>query len=239
MNDLIVKIEKRTRKVILEQVYIGNDHENLQEKLIFQFDEFVNGQARLEYKINDTKNYLVLAKEGETYTIPVQNVLTIYQEDTAGKIEFQLAVTEGTQEQNVPLFKSNIFYLRCRPSINAVSVAPEGYDLWIEQANAILNEMDNIDIDITTEGEQTKVVITRKDGTEKEAVVSGGSSLPTYPTFNANKQYVLMLLPNQAQTAYELKWKEITITGSSHLITADNFIFKTADGNNFILKEEE
>ena len=42
MNDLIINIEKQTRKVELNQVYLGNDHENLQENLVFQFDEFVN-----------------------------------------------------------------------------------------------------------------------------------------------------------------------------------------------------
>ena len=116
MNDLIVKINKSTRKVILEQIYIGNDHENLQEKLVFEFeDEFVDGQGRLEYEIDEVKNYIILQKEGETYTIPVQNVITVYQEETAGKIKFQLVVTEGTEQENIPVFKSNIFFLKCRP----------------------------------------------------------------------------------------------------------------------------
>lgn len=201
MNDLIIKIEKDTRKVILEQIYIGNDHENLQENLIFQFDEFVNGQARLEYEINDTKNYIILQKNGETYEIPVQNVITIYQEDTMGKIKFQLVVTEGTETESVPVFKSNIFFLKCRPSINAVTEAPEGYDLWIEQANAILNEMDNIDIDITTEDESTKVVITRKDGTTKEATVSGGTGTITDVKVN-NTSVVTSGIANIDLTGY-------------------------------------
>ena len=67
---------------------------------------------------------------------------------------------------------------------------------------------------------------------------SGGSSLPEYPAFDINKKYVLMLLPNQSQTAYELKWKEVIVTGSNKLITANNFVFTTADGDDFILKEE-
>lgn len=186
MNDLIIQIEKDTRKVILEQVYLGNDHENLQEKLVFQFDTFVNGQARLEYEINDVKNYIILTKEGDTYTIPVQNVITIYQDDEekAGKIQFQLVVTEGTEEENIPVFKSNIFYLRVRPSINAVDEAPEGYDLWIEQANAKLNamdeglaEIDNLDIDANKVGNITSIVITRKDGTQKTINVEDGVGL--------------------------------------------------------------
>lgn len=185
MSDLIVKIEKETRKVTLgSKVSIGNDHESLQENLVFQFDEFVDGQARLEYEINETKNYIILQKENETYTIPVQNVITIYQEQTKGKINFQLVVTEGTEEENIPVFKSNIFFLICRPSINAVTEAPEGYDLWIEQANAKLNAMDealtevnNLDIDANKVGKVTSIIITKKDGTQKTINVDDGVSL--------------------------------------------------------------
>lgn len=185
MSDLIVKIEKETRKVTLgSKASIGNDHENLQENLVFQFDEFVDGQARLEYEINEVKNYIILQKENETYTIPVQNVITIYQEQTKGKINFQLVVTEGTGEENIPVFKSNIFFLICRPSINAVTEAPEGYDLWIEQANAKLNamdealrEVDNLDIDANKVGKVTSIVITKKDGTQRTINVDDGVSL--------------------------------------------------------------
>lgn len=185
MSDLIVKIEKETRKVTLgSKASIGNAHENLQENLVFQFDEFVDGQARLEYEINETKNYIILQKEEETYTIPVKNVITIYQEQTKGKINFQLVVTEGTEEENIPVFKSNIFFLICRPSINAVTEAPEGYELWIEQANAKLNAMDealtevnNLDIDANKVGKVTSIIITKKDGTQKTINVDDGVSL--------------------------------------------------------------
>ena len=37
MNDFIVKVEKSTRMVDLPKNVIGNDMENLQEKLIFKF----------------------------------------------------------------------------------------------------------------------------------------------------------------------------------------------------------
>lgn len=184
MSDLIIKINKNTRKVTLSNIHIGNDHENLQENLIFQFDTFIDGQARLEYEINGTKNYIILQKENQTYTIPVKNVITIYQEETKGDINFQLVVTEGTEEENVPVFKSNIFFLKCRPSINAVTEAPEGYELWIEQANAKLNlmdealqEVDNLDIDANKVGKVTSIIITKKDGTQKTINVDDGVSL--------------------------------------------------------------
>ena len=198
MSDMIINIEKKTRKVELSQVYLGNDHENLQENLIFTFDELVNGQARLEYEIKGYKNYIILTKENETYTIPVKNVITIYQEETQGKIQFQLVITEGTNEEEIPVFKSNIFYLRCRPSINAVTEAPEGYELWIEQANVKLNEFseaiedinealedvntaieetNNLNLDANKIDKTTTVTLTKKDNTSKVVQILDGLSL--------------------------------------------------------------
>lgn len=177
MNDLIINIEKSTRMVILTKTTIGNDFENLQEKLIFKFtNEFVDGQGRLEYKIGSTKNYIVLLKENNTYTIPVKNILT-----KEGKIEMQLVITEGTDEENIPVFKSNVFWLYCNKSINAVDEAPSSYELWIEQANAKLNAMDsaleqvdNLNIDASKTGNTATIEITNKNGLTKEVQIFDG-----------------------------------------------------------------
>lgn len=179
MNDFIVKVEKTTRMVDLPKNVIGNDMENLQEKLIFKFtDEFVNGQARLEYKIGSTKNYIVLSKENDTYTIPLKNVLT-----KEGKIEMQLVITETSETEEIPVFKSNVFYLYCNKSINAVNEAPDGYELWIETANAKLNlmdealtEVDNLEIDANKVDTKTTVEITKKDGTTKSVEINDGEN---------------------------------------------------------------
>lgn len=177
MNEFIVKVEKSTRMVDLPKNVIGNDMENLQEKLIFKFtDEFINGQARLEYKIGSTKNYIVLSKENNTYTIPLKNILT-----KEGKIEMQLVITENEVDEEIPVFKSNVFYLYCNKSINAVDEAPDGYELWIEQANAKLNlmdealtEVDNLNIDVNKIDTTTTVEITKKDGTTKTVNILDG-----------------------------------------------------------------
>jgi hypothetical protein len=161
MKEILINVSRETRMVDLNKSVIGNDGENLQGKLIFTFiDEFVDGQARLEYEVNGNKNYIVLDKENETYTIPVKNVIT-----KKGQIDMQLVVTEGTNEENVPIFKSNMFYLFCNSSINAVTEAPDGYELWIEQANAKLNKVDEVLDIIKTDGDGTKYL--SDDGTYK------------------------------------------------------------------------
>ena len=75
MEKLEIKVSKKTRMVNLPKQFISVEGENLQSELVFSFvDEFVNGQARLEYETKEEKNFILLSKEGETYTVPVKNI---------------------------------------------------------------------------------------------------------------------------------------------------------------------
>ena len=138
MKDIEIKINRETRMVDLSKSIIGNDGENLQGNLVFSFvDDFVKGQARLEYVINNEKKYVLLLKGEDNYYIPIKSVMT-----KAGTIDMQLVVTEGTNENEIPIFKSNMFYVTCRTSINAEIEEEEEYHQWIEIANTKLNEVD-------------------------------------------------------------------------------------------------
>ena len=164
MKNIEIKINKQTRMVKLSKTTIGNEGESQQYNLNFTFeDEFVDGQARLEYQIEgQEKQWIPLEKSVESYVLPVLNVLTVQ-----GQINMQLVIDEN--ENTMPVFKSNMFYLYCNESINAVNKAPEGYELWIEQANAKLNEVENIDINI----EDSVVTVYRRDGSTKSEDVRG------------------------------------------------------------------
>lgn len=165
MEILEIKVSRKTRMIDLPKDFISIDGENLQSKFVFSFsDEFVEGQARLEYEKNGEKNYIILNREENTYTTFLTNVVT-----KEGLINMQLVITEGTSEEDIPVFKSNKFYLYCNASINAVTEEPEGVDLWIEQANAKLNEVDNIDVSI----DGTMLTVTKKDGTVVSENVKG------------------------------------------------------------------
>lgn len=160
MKDIEIKINKETRMIEMTKHTIGNDGENLQGNLIFVFDDFVDGQARLEYEIWSQKNYIVLNKEKNSYTTPIKNVITKH-----GTINMQLVITEGTNGEEIPVFKSNKFYLYCNASINAIDEAPDGYELWIDNANALLNRFqETIDV-IETDGTGEKYL--SDDGTYK------------------------------------------------------------------------
>ena len=181
MKDLLIKISRDSRMVTLPENFIAIEGEELQNNLVFEFsDTFVDGQARLEYYVEGNKYYTPMAKTDKQYSLPIRNVIT-----KAGKIKMQLVISEGTDEEDVPVFKSNIFFLYCNESINAVGEAPDGYQIWIEQANAKLNamdialqEVDNLDIDVSKSGTVSTVSITKKDGTEKSVNINDGQQGP-------------------------------------------------------------
>lgn len=170
MKDIEIKISKETRQVDLSKYVIGNDAENLQGNLVFTFtDEFVIGQARLEYETSDTKAYLPLIQEEETYKMPIKSVIT-----KQGQIYMQLVITEGIDEEEIPIFKSNVFYVVVNESINAEIEQPDEYQTWIEIANTKLNQIDNLNIQVEKVDNVSTLTITKKDGTTNSVEILDG-----------------------------------------------------------------
>lgn len=180
MEDIRIVINRSSRLIkSISKRILGNDGENLQENLVFSFeDEFVNGQARLEYQLpNDTTGWLALTEGEETYQIPVRNVLM-----SEGTIYFQLVVTEGTDETSIPLFKSNIFKMKINESLNTVEIeAPDGYASWLDLANTKLNQMDNFDINVSKVGDTATIEVTNRLGETSSASIKDGEIGPTGP----------------------------------------------------------
>lgn len=155
MKDLIINVSRETRLVDLSKSILGIDNENLQQNLVFRFkDEFVNGVARLEFVIDNEKQFAMLSKNGESYSLPVKNILT--KRNYSGQTMMQLVITESEKEDGVPVFKSNIFYMVVKESINAETEAPDGYQQWIEIANAKLMELEEAIDDCNFHGNYAK-----------------------------------------------------------------------------------
>lgn len=178
MGNINVIINKQTRQVNLSKSVIGNDGENLQEKMIFSFnDSFVNGTARLELNRNKTKSYIMLTKVEESYELPIKSVIT-----KTGKLDMQLVITEGTDDEEIPIFKSNTFYVIVNPSINAEIEEDEEYPQWIDVASEKLNELDsaieeasNLNIEVSKSGTATTITLTDKDGETSSVSILDGA----------------------------------------------------------------
>jgi len=179
MEKIFISVEKSSRMISLTKKYIGNDLENLQQELVFKFtDEFVNGSARMEYQIGGNKYHIPMTKDGETYTVPIKNVIT-----KEGKIPMQLVIVQVAQDEEIPVFKSNVFDMYCNKSINAQEEAPDDYEYWLDVIQAkladiddALEQVDNLDIDATKTGSVATVSITNKDGVTKSVEITDGET---------------------------------------------------------------
>lgn len=210
MNNLLIKVNKADRSVSLSNNYIGNDGENLQEKLIFSFtDSFVNGVARLEYKLKDETYYVMLNKEGETYNLPITSVIT-----KLGVIACQLVINEDGN--NYPIFKSDEFLLYCKDSINANTPQPENYPTWIDSASVIVNEASNLNIRSSYIANGVEIFFTDKKGnTTTKTIYNGapgkdgkdgkdGTDGSDYILTNADKEEIANIVLNNLVNGEEM-----------------------------------
>ena len=179
MDKIYINVEKKTRMISLTKTKIGNDLENLQQELVFKFtDEFVNGSARLEYKIDSNKYHIPMTKDGESYIVPIKNIIT-----KEGKIEMQLVIVQVAEDEEIPVFKSNVFFMYCDRSINAQEEAPDDYEYWLDvieeklaQVDEAIEEVNNIDINATKTGSTATVSITNKEGITKLVEIYDGQT---------------------------------------------------------------
>lgn len=138
MNDVIIDVNTKTGFANLRNFdnIIGNQYQNLQNKLKFEMNEFIDGIAWLEYQIDGKKNYALMEKYDKGYQIDIKSCLL-----TGSHVEVDLKITEEETPEGVPIFVSTIIDLRVMKTINAEDEEPEEYLTWFESANKLLNEL--------------------------------------------------------------------------------------------------
>lgn len=143
----------------------------------------------------------MLEKEHDAYICPIKSCML-----KEGIIYLQLVITEGINEDEIPIFVSKQFYLPCEKYINAIIEQIDEPEKWINVANTKLNQVDNLDIDIN----DSIVTITRKDGSKKSENVKGPKGEKGEP--GAIKMQFLNELPEigSDDTLYFITAKEPT-----------------------------
>lgn len=119
MKDVIISVDKKARTVTVSPECIGIEGESKQGKFIVEFaDGFIDGTAVLDVQVCNcnTKGYIPLTKDGQTYTGDILGSLTCH----IGKIKMQVKITQPADKAgHIPVFKSVIFTVRVEESINA------------------------------------------------------------------------------------------------------------------------
>lgn len=121
-KDITVKINTNTSRVIKTDSVLGISGENLQGNLIFELDEFIQGQAYIEIQQNSKKNLIPLKLEDDKYILPIKNSLL-----TCDMLNMNFLIKETSDLEQTPIFKSEIMTFRVANSINATETIKDDY----------------------------------------------------------------------------------------------------------------
>lgn len=125
MNDVIIVVDKNAmayKKCSFQK--IGNEQQNLQNKLKFEFeDEIVEGQAWLEFEIDGVKKYTPMEQYEKGYQIDIKSCLL-----TSSQVSVDLKITQDENPEGVPVFVTNIIEFNVEDTINAKQEELEEYE---------------------------------------------------------------------------------------------------------------
>ena len=193
-KDINIKVLSNSM-IILDKTILGINGENLQGKIIFNFEEFVNGVAWLEIeKENGEKGYIQMTKENETYTLEIKSSLL----SQAGYIYMQLRITQDENVNGIAVFKSKKFYVEVLNAINATATIEDDYPNIIDIVNNKL-EADDITAgdNITIEKSGKKLTINSvKSGNVSKKYVDDQDA----QTLESAKQYADNQVPTTVET---------------------------------------
>lgn len=181
--------------IILDKTILGISGENLQGKIIFNFEEFVDGVAWLEIeKETGKKGYIQMTKENETYTLEIKSSLL----NQAGYIYMQLRITQDENVNGIPVFKSKKFYVEVLNAINATATIEDDYPNIIDIVNNKLEADDILAGDnITIEKSGKKLTINSvKSGDVSKKYVDDQDT----KTLESAKQYADNQVPATVET---------------------------------------
>lgn len=193
-KDINIKVLSNSM-IILDKTILGINGENLQGKIIFNFEKFIDGVAWLEIeKENGEKGYIQMTKENETYTLEIKSSLL----NQAGYIYMQLRITQDENVNGIAVFKSKKFYVEVLNAINATATIEDDYPNIIDIVNNKL-EADDITAgeNITIEKSGKKLTINSvKSGDVSKKYVDEQDT----KTLESAKQYADNQVPTTVET---------------------------------------
>ena len=159
----------QNREVYKEESKIGNDSENKVETLEFEFPE--------EYK--DFTKYIEFQTKDEKYVDLIEDDKYIITRAIAkyGKIKAQI-VLRNSLENDVAVFKSDIFELKVSKSINATIDVPIEYPTWIDNLTRLKQDIEHAEHErVSNEEErQTAEEARQENFTEMQKTVKSAVS---------------------------------------------------------------
>lgn len=163
-KDIIIQVNSETNAIVTSSKNVGISSENLQGKIIFRPEPFVDGFCRMYV---GTKGSIEMDKQDNCYTLDIKSSLL----KTPG-IDVCFKITEPENESGIPIFATKIIYFNILDTIEDDAEIPDEYPTWIETFDSKIAEIQKLEETIEqAETERNKKVDNAveniKDLTEK------------------------------------------------------------------------
>lgn len=223
MKYLIVTINANTRKPKLTKNFLGINGENLQGNIIVDFeDEFIDGTCYLEVDDGNEKYLITMEKVESHYILPIKSSLL----KTVGKLSCQIRISSSVNE-DVSIFKSEVFEILVLEAINAAETIPEQYPTFVDEITARVENLED--------NKQNKLIagdnITLQENADGTTTINADSGLATVDSVNGKTGVVVLNADDLDDTNTTNKF----VTETEKLKIA-NAVQKTGDEDIYGLK---
>lgn len=152
MNDVVIEVSNESGIAECHTSYLGNQHQNLQNKLKFKFEGNIpEGIAWLEYEIDGIKKYALMEQCEEGYQIDIKSCLLI-----SDYVKVDIKITQEENPNGIPVFVSSPVSFEVVETINAKEEEPVEYPSWQESLSSKLAEFENAE-KVRNKNETTRI----------------------------------------------------------------------------------
>lgn len=138
-KDILINVNSENNKVKIDNKTLGITSENLQGKIIFKPEPFVDGVCRLYV---DGKGSILMDKQEDCYTVNILSSLL-----TEDSLDVCFKITEPETEDGIPIFCSKIMHFRVLETIDSSSTIPEDYPSWEQVLDSMMAKVEQMESD--------------------------------------------------------------------------------------------
>lgn len=138
-KDILINVNSENNKVKIDNKTLGITSENLQGKIIFKPEPFVDGVCRLYV---DGKGSILMEKQEDCYTVNILSSLL-----TEDSLDVCFKITEPETEDGIPIFCSKIMHFRVLETIDSSSTIPEDYPSWEQVLDSMMAKVEQMESD--------------------------------------------------------------------------------------------
>ena len=132
-KDILIKIING--QVLVSSDTLGISSENLQGRIIFKPEPFVDGICRMYV---EGKGSILMDKQEDYYTLNILSSLL-----TSPYLDICFKITEPETEDGIPIFCSKIMHFKVLDTIDSSADIPEEYPSWEQVLDSKVTEIDN------------------------------------------------------------------------------------------------